>query len=93
MTRPQHTGTHIVEGLSAAMSALAECECGGLYTGIHLLRSWTQRTVVRQIDDQARAKYATERNSLRGDAAQGLMPFEGFDILQDGFDHELIAEF
>jgi hypothetical protein len=45
------------------MSALAECECGGLYTGIHLLRSGTQRTVVQLIDDQARAKYAT--NEIR----------------------------
>lgn len=38
ITRPQHTGTHIVEDLSAAMSALAGCECTGLYTGNGLAR-------------------------------------------------------
>jgi hypothetical protein len=36
ITRPQHTGTHIVEELSEAISRLAGRECGGLYTGFGL---------------------------------------------------------
>jgi hypothetical protein len=36
ITRPQHTGTHIVEELSEAISRLAGREFGGLYTGIRL---------------------------------------------------------
>ena len=37
MTRPQHTGTHIVEALSTALSLLAGSECARLYTGIRSL--------------------------------------------------------
>jgi hypothetical protein len=33
ITRPQHTGTHIVDELSTVMSLLAGHECRGLYTG------------------------------------------------------------
>ncbi len=31
-------------------------------------------------------------NALGGDAVQGLMFFDGVDILQDGFDYEFVAE-
>jgi hypothetical protein len=38
-------------------------------------------------------EWAMVWHSLGGNAAQGLMFFEGRDILQDGFDYEFVAEF
>jgi hypothetical protein len=40
-----------------------------------------------------RGEWAVVCTALGGDAAQGLMLFEGFDVLQDGIDHEFVAEF
>ena len=50
MTRPQHTGTHIVEAVSAVMRSLAGREFGGLYTGIRLGQSGKQRSSVSNAD-------------------------------------------
>jgi hypothetical protein len=83
----------MVEVLSAAMSALADANAGDYTLESICGRAGRDGRRFRQMDKRAAPKCASVGNLLRGYAAQGLMLFEGFDLLQDRFDYEFIAEF
>lgn len=96
MTRPQHTGTHIVEASSAGMSLLAGCEFRriihwNLLGKIRATAEWQSRASVKGEETELPARIAFPRRLLfpARPHAIGQGPGKAFDLAdRAGFDLE-----